>query len=232
MKIYRTEQQSQEWLDARRGKVMGSKVKGVRRQARNSDKRYQTFWDIIAEKMAIAADGENPMDRGHRVEPDALVAAGKILGLEFDNDPGMWISDLDDDMGVSPDGAEIVEEGKLPTYGAEVKSLSSGSHLRFIYEDRQAKKLEGYNPIDSVPNEEKHYFRDQVIQYFVINEKLEKMYFIFYDDRIVVDHLVTYIIEIERADIVDRIEDNTNMQFEALMQINRIVAELSKPIDE
>ena len=68
-----------------------------------------------------------------------------------------------------------------------------------------------------------------MIQYFVVNEKLEKMYFIFHDDRIVVDHLVTYIIEINRADIVDRIEDNTNMQFEALMQINRIVAELSQP---
>lgn len=228
MKIYRTEQQSQEWLDARRGKVTGSKVKGVRRQARNSDKRYQTFWDIIAEKMSIAADGEKPMDRGHRVEPDALVAAGKMLGLEFDEEPGMWISDLDDDMGVSPDGAQPVEGDALPTYAAEVKSLSSGNHLRFIYEDRLARKLEGYNPIDSVPNEDKHYFRDQVIQYFVVNEKLEKMFFILHDDRIVVDHLVTYIIEINRADILDRIEDNTNMEFEALMQINKIVAYLSE----
>lgn len=232
MKIYRTEQQSQERLDARRGKVMGSKVKGVRRQSRNSDKRYQTFWDIIGEKMAIAADGESPMDRGHRVEPDALAAAGQILGLEFDTDPGMWISDLDDDMGVSPDGAEPVEGDALPTYGGEVKSLSSGNHLRFIYEDRIARQLPDYNPIDSVPNEEKHYFRDQVIQYFVINEKLETMYFILHDDRIVVDHLVTYIITIKRSDIAHLIEDNTNMQFEALMQINKIVAELSKPIDE
>ena len=228
MKIYRTEQQSQEWLDARRGKVMGSKVKGVRRQARNSDKRYQTFWDIIAEKMSIAPDGENPMDRGHRVEPDALAAAGQILGVEFDPEPGMWISDIDDDIGVSPDGAEMVEEGQLPTFGAEVKSLSSGNHLRFIYEDRLAKKEPDYNPINSVPNEEKHYFRDQVIQYFVVNEKLEKMYFILYDDRIVVDHLVTYIIEVKRSDVAHLIEDNLNMQFEALMQINKIVAELSK----
>lgn len=228
MKIYRTEQQSQEWLDARRGKVMGSKVKGVRRQARNNDKRYQTFWDIIAEKMSIAPDGENPMDRGHRVEPDALAAAGQILGVEFDTEPGMWISDIDDDIGVSPDGAEMVEEGQLPTFGAEVKSLSSGNHLRFIYEDRVAKKEPDYNPINSVPNEEKHYFRDQVIQYFVVNEKLEKMYFILYDDRIVVDHLVTYIIEVKRSDVAHLIEDNLNMQFEALLQINKIVAELSK----
>lgn len=231
MKIYRTEQQSQEWLDARRGKVMGSKVKGVRRQARNSDKRYQTFWDIIAEKMSIAADGESPMDRGHRVEPDALAAAGTILGLEFDGDPGMWISDLDDDIGVSPDGAEVVEGDALPTYGAEIKSLSSGNHLRFVYEDRLARQEHDYNPIDSVPNEEKHYFRDQVIQYFVVNEKLETMYFILYDDRIVIDHLVTHIIVIKRADIAHLIDDNTNMQFEALMQINRIVTELSKPLD-
>ena len=230
MKIYRTEQQSQEWLDARRGKVMGSKVKGVRRQSRNSDKRYATFWEIIAEKMAIAADGEPPIDRGHRLEPEALDAASKILGLPIDNDPGMWISDLDDDIGVSPDGAEPVEAEALPTYGAEVKCLSSASHLRFIFEDRLARKQPDYNPIDSVPNEEKHYFRDQVIQYFVVNEKLQKMYFILHDDRIVLDHLVTHIIEINRSDIAHLIEDNTNMEFEALMQINRIVTELSKEV--
>ena len=227
MKIYRTEQQSQEWLDARRGKVMGSKVKGVRRQSRNSDKRYATFWEIIAEKMAIAADGEPPIERGHRLEPEALDAASKILDLPFDNDPGMWISDLDDDIGVSPDGAEPVEGDALPTYGAEVKCLSSASHLRFIFEAR-ANKKDGISPIQSVPNEEKHYFRDQVIQYFVVNEKLQKMYFILHDDRIVLEHLVTYIIEIDRADVAHLIEDNTNMEFEALMQINRIVTELSK----
>ena len=228
MKIYRTEQQSQEWLDARRGKVMGSKAKGVRRQSRDPEKRYQTFWDILAEKLAIPADGENPMDRGHRVEPDALKAASEILGLPFDDDAGMWISDLDDDIGVSPDGAEPVEGDALPTYAAEVKSLSSGNHLRFVLEDRRARKKPTYRPIDSVPNEEKHFFRDQVIQYFVVNEKLETLYFVLYDDRIVLDHLVTYIIEINRADIVDRIEDNTNMQFEALMQINKLVKELTE----
>lgn len=228
MKIYRTEQQSQEWLDARRGKVMGSKVKGVRLQSRNSDKRYATFWEVIAEKMAIAADGEPPIDRGHRLEGEALAAASKILGLEFDADPGMWISDLDDDIGVSPDGAEPVEGDALPTYGGEVKCLSSANHLRFIFEDRLAKKDDGYQAIESVPNEEKHYFRDQVLQYFVVNEKLEKMFFILHDDRIVLDHLVTYIITINRADVAHLIEDNTNMEFEALMQINKIVTMLSE----
>lgn len=228
MKIYRTEQQSQEWLDARRGKVMGSKAKGVRRQSRDPEKRYQTFWDILAEKLAIPADGENPMDRGHRVEPDALKAASEILGLPFDDDAGMWISDLDDDIGVSPDGAEPVEGDALPTYAAEVKSLSSGNHLRFVLEDRRARKKPTYRPIDSVPNEEKHFFRDQVIQYFVVNEKLETLYFVLYDDRIVLDHLVTYIITIKRDEIQHLIEDNTNMEFEALMQINKLVKELTE----
>ena len=228
MKIYRTEQQSQEWLDARRGKVMGSKVKGVRRQSRNGDKRYAQFWEVLAEKLAIAADGEPPIDRGHRVEPDALAAASKILGIPFDADAGMWISDLDDDIGVSPDGAEPVEGDALPTYAAEVKSLSSANHLRFVVEDRRARKKPDYEPIYSVPNEEKHYFRDQVLQYFVVNDKLQKVYFILYDDRIILDHLVTWIIEIDRADVAAMIEDNLNMEFEALMQINKLVKELSE----
>lgn len=228
MKIYQTEDQSQEWLDARRGKVMGSKVKGVRRQSRDPEKRYQTFWEVLAEKLAIAADGEPPIDRGHRLEPEALQAASKILGIPFDNDAGMWISDLDDDIGVTPDGAEPVEGDALPTYAAEVKCLSSASHLRFIVEDRRARKKPTYRPIDSVPNEEKHFFRDQVLQYFVVNEKLETMYFILHDDRIILDHLVTWVITIQRSEVEHLIEDNTNMEFEALMQINKLVKELSE----
>lgn len=228
MKIYQTEDQSQEWLDARRGKVMGSKVKGVRRQSRDPEKRYQTFWEVLAEKLAIAADGEPPIDRGHRLEPEALQAASKILGIPFDNDAGMWISDLDDDIGVTPDGAELVEGDALPTYAAEVKCLSSASHLRFIVEDRRARKKPTYRPIDSVPNEEKHFFRDQVLQYFVVNEKLQTMYFILHDDRIILDHLVTHIITIQRSEVEHLIEDNTNMEFEALLQINKLVKELTE----
>ena len=227
MKIYRTEQQSQEWLDARRGKVMGSKVKGVRRTSRDPLKRYQQFWEVLAEKLAIAADGEPPIERGHRLEPEALAEASKILGIPFEHDPGMWISDVDDDIGSSLDGAEPFEEGKLPTYAAEVKCLSSANHLRFIVEDRRARKQPDYQPIYSVPNEEKHYFRDQVLQPFVVNEKLETMYFILYDDRIILDHLVTWIITIRREDVADMINENLEMEFEALMQINKLVKELS-----
>lgn len=228
MKIYRTEQQSQEWLDARRGKVMGSKVKGVRRQSRDPEKRYATFWEVLAEKLAIAADGEPPIDRGHRLEPEALAAAGKILGLEFDTDPGMWISDLDDDIGVSPDGAQPVEGDDLPTYAAEAKCLSSAAHLRFIIEDRRARKKPTYRPIDSIPNEEHYFYKDQVLQYFVVNEKLETLYFVLHDDRIILDHLVTWIIEIKREDVAHLIEENTNMEFEALLQINKLVKELTE----
>ncbi len=227
MKIYRTEQQSQEWLDARRGKVMGSKVKGVRRQSRDPLKRYATFWEVLAEKLAIAPDGEPPIDRGHRLEPEAIAEASRILDLPFDDDAGMWISDVDDDIGVSPDGAQPVEGDELPTYAMEVKCLSSAAHLRFIIEDRRSKKMASYRPIDSIPNEEKYYYRDQVIQYFVVNEKLETLYFVLHDDRIILDHLVTYIITIKRDDIKHLINENMEMEFEALMQINKLVRELS-----
>lgn len=228
MRIYRTEQQSEEWLEARRGKIMGSKARGVRRQYRNSDKRYAQFWQVLAEKLSIPPDGENPMDRGHRVENNALDAAGKILNLEFDAEPGMWVSDIDDDIGVSPDGAEKVEGDTLPTFAAEVKSLDSANHLRFILNDRRARKIPDYQAIDSIPNEEKHYYRDQVLQYFVVHPGLQRLYFILHDDRIVFDHLMTYIITIERKDIEHLIKENLEMEFEALVQINKIVKELTE----
>jgi len=228
MKIYAVEQNSEAWFEERRGKITGAKAKGVRRQARNPKKRYAGFWQVLAEKLAIARDGEDPRDRGHRLEPEAIARLNKEYGLNLTNDPGMWISDVDDDIGISPDGAEEVEEGKIPTYAAEIKALDSASHIRYIYEHRQNLKHPTYNPMMSVPNDSDNNFHDQAIQYFMVNEKLETLYFVLYDDRFVHDHLVMLVLVIKREDVAELIRDQMAVQYEALTQINQLVKLLTE----
>lgn len=216
------------WLEERRGKITGAK-NNVGYQARNKTKRYAEFYTVLAEKLSIARDGEDVRDRGHRLEKEALAKLGPKLGLEFNDDAGMWVSDVDDDIAVSPDGAEpLTDAHPLPTYAAEVKALESSLHIRFILEHRQRKILPGYNPIQDVPNEERHQYRDQVLQYFVVNEALERLYFVLYDDRIVFEHLTMLVIEINRADVADLIRERMAVEYEALQQINKLVKQLSE----
>lgn len=226
MQIVRVEQNSEEWLLHRLGKITGSKAKDNRPMASNKAKRYDGFWAVLAEKIAVPADGEPPMERGHRLENVALERLAKAKSLKVDLEPGMWISDLDEDIAVSPDGAEIVDGKKLPTFGVEVKCLSSASHLKYIVADINARKKSNYNPIYSVPNENNHYYRDQVIQLFVVNEKLKKVYFVLFDDRIAFDHLVMHVIEIDRSDVEDLIAEQQDFEMDALVEINQLVAML------
>lgn len=227
MQIVRIEQNSEEWLLNRLGKITGSKAKGTRRQP-GKHKRYQGFWELLAEKVAIPADGEPPIERGHRLENEALGKLAERKSLDMDYEPGMWVSDIDEDIALSPDGAENFKEGSLPTWGAEVKCLNSASHLKYIVADIQEKKRSDYNPIYSVPNEDTHFYRDQVIQYFVANEALQKMYFALYDDRIAFDNLTLYIIEINRSDVEDLIREQQEFELDALVEANMLIKTLSE----
>jgi hypothetical protein len=182
------------------------------------------FWVMLAEKIAVAADGEPDMDRGQRLEPAALARLAAEAGIVLDMDPGVWLSDEDEDIALSPDSAE---PGDSPTYAAEAKCLNSANHLKYVIEDQRAKATEDYKAIDSIPNDAKCAFREQVIQYFVVNEKLEKLYFVLYDDRIGIDKYVFHVIVVERKDIEAEIAEQKDSQLDTLREINQLIAELA-----
>lgn len=228
MQILKVEQNSDIWLQTRMGKITGSKAKGIRPTARDRFKKYIEFFTILAEKVAEAPDGEPPRDRGHRLEPEGVKAAARMYGLEFDPESVMWISDIDEDIAVSPDGQELVKDGGLPTYAAEVKCLSSAKHLKYILQDIKARSEEDYNPIYSVPNEDQDYYRDQALQYFVVNKSLETLYYIFHDDRQAMEHLVTYVIPIKRSDVEELVKSQEDAEMDALVEMNALVAYLAK----
>lgn len=228
MQIHRIDQNTEEWLLHRLGRITGTKAKGVRPMARNKAKRYDGFWEVLAEKAAVPADGEPPIERGHRLENTAIEMLSKKVGLPFDDNPGVWVSRLDDDIMVSPDGAQPTEGDTPPTYVAEVKALSSAKHLKYIYNDYKAKQRPGYNPFDSIPGDTGANYRDQVLQSFVVNDDLQDMYFCLFDDRQELEHLTLWVIHVKRSDVQDRVEELKEIELATLVEINNILAELSE----
>ena len=63
-------QDKEEWLNARAGKITGSKLKDLIVKRGTGEKKG--FYQLIADRVAIAPDGENPMDRGTRLEEEAI----------------------------------------------------------------------------------------------------------------------------------------------------------------
>ena len=227
MQIHKLEQNSEEGLLRRLGRITGTKVNGVRPMARDKSRRYDGFWTVLAEKAAVPADGEPDMERGHRLENVALQMMSEKLGLPFDTEPGIWVSDIDDDIMVSPDGAQPVEGDQLPTYAGEVKSLSSAKHLKYIYTDHKAKQRSDYNPYYSIPNDAQNNYQDQVLQYFVVNPELEDLYFALFDDRQEMNHLVLWTIHVKRSDVQPLIDETLEMELGTLVEMNNTLAELA-----
>ena len=156
MKIQRFDNED-EWLEARLGRITGTRLKDLVRRGSG----YKIgFYEIIAERIAIPTNAENVMDRGKRLEDEALERFAKETKKKVSNDLVIWHRDDDESIAVSPDGSV----GKTETI--ECKCLSSARHL----EAWITKEI----PAD---------YEMQALQYFIVNEKLKTLYFVFYDPR-------------------------------------------------
>lgn len=205
------------WLELRRGVVTGTKAKAVAPPKRGNGTPQGVF-ELLAEKVAIAKDGEPERDRGLRLEQEAIVLTRDKLNLNLNLDPGMWLS-KDGKLGVSPDAAENV---KKPTYAVEAKCLDSKNHLQAIINDYEAKYQDDYNPLNSLRISTSD-FAPQVVQYFVVNPDLQIVYFTLYDDRIALDNIVHYVIEIERKDIIKLVEEQELYERAAVNQVETMI---------
>jgi len=146
------------WLEARRGKITGTRLKDLVNKRGGAPK--MGFYELIAERIAIPASDEGVMDRGKRLEDEAIEKFSEQTDKRVDNELVIWYRDDDENIAISPDGSI----GK--TEAVEVKCLSSARHLEAFITKQ-------------IPSE----FEYQVLQYFIVNDKLKKLYFIFYDPR-------------------------------------------------
>lgn len=219
MKIIKVSQSKnrQQWLDERRGVIMSTKAKGVQ-PLKHGNGTPQGIFELLAENVAIAKDGEPEKDRGLRLENEGLKLTAKKYKLNLNLDPGMWLSD-DGKLGVSPDAAE---DNKKPTYAAENKSLDSKNHLQAIINDWTARKLPNYNPLGSLRISKEDYTA-QVIQYFIIDPDLQILYFGLYDDRIALENVMHYVIVIKREHVAEYIDGQELYERDALVKVSKMI---------
>lgn len=223
MKRLPIQQNTQEWLDFKWGKVSGSNSKKAYPLSRGSDRTAPIVWHVLAGMVTIPPSGEKPMDRGHRIENEALEYYEKAHNATINKDCGIWVSEENERMMFSPDGDDGKDE---PEHSYEVKALSSEKHLKIIFKDLYAQERDGenYNPIDSLPNDYSEYYQDQAIDAFVINDKLKVHTVIFYDDRVAREELVMHVIEIRREQIQDRIDALKQHQKDAIESAQKALA--------
>ena len=73
MKKYNTEQRSPEWEQLRKTHITGTALKGIMGTPRA---RQEAIYEVIADRLTVGVESdeeyENPMERGTRLEPDAL----------------------------------------------------------------------------------------------------------------------------------------------------------------
>lgn len=199
------------------------------------------FWKFLAETMAEQPDGENPMERGHRLEPENIQLTIQQLGYKQEDcitDCGIWESDEDPRIACSPDAYQASDN---PTWAIECKSLGSAYHLQavipwMVHSQRirqreipgnladaaaqvlppTATSLTATN-MDFIPDA----YKAQVLQYFVVCDTLETLYFSMYDPRVYGDarHQV---IPINRGSIQPLIAEHKRKQLNTLHIIDTL----------
>jgi len=198
MKVLKFEDK-ETWLNARLGKITGSRLKDVI-VLRGSEPKM-AFYELIAERLAVP-DDENPMDRGMRLEPEAIERFAKETGKKVDTSLVIWAREDNENIAISPDGVM----GK--TEAVEAKCLSSARHIEAYLKHKIPKDLEM-----------------QTVQYFIVNDDLKKLHVVFYDPRMPAKDYFTLVVE--RKDIEDKIEVYLADQVRTLEEVEVVVVKLS-----
>jgi len=224
MKIIKISQSGdrENWLELRKGVVTSTKAKNVKPLSRGTS-LPTGIYELLAEKIAISKDGEPERDRGLRLENEALLLTQEKYNLDFEFDAGMWFSD-DMKLAVSPDASEVSEN---PTYAGEAKCLDTKNHLQAILNDWEAKKQPGYSPLGSLKIGTSD-FTAQVIQYFVVNQDLEALYFTLYDDRVALDNVTHYVIVIKREHVQEYVDGQEAYERDALKRVYEMIKTLNE----
>lgn len=189
-----------EWLDARRGKITGSRLKDI--VAKRGYGRKLAFYELIAERVGLPGDDEDPMDRGTRLEPEAVERFISQTGKKVDTSLIIWSRDDNEGIAVSPDGVI----GK--TAALECKCLSSAKHIEAFV-------------TQSIPDE----YQMQITQYFIVNDALKTLYMAFYDPRIPIKDF--FYLTITRKQMEVEIDTYLEYQRQTLSEVDDIVTQLT-----
>jgi len=187
------------WLEARRGKITGTRLKGLINK--RGGKPKIGYYELIAERVAIPHNGESYMDRGHRLEDDAIARFEKETGKKVNSDLVIWQRDDNEYIAISPDGYIGKKEA------LECKCLSSPRHIEALLTNK-------------VPSE----YEEQTLQYFIVNDALTTLYLVFYDPSMPKGF---FYLTIKRKDVKDKVEEYLELERKLLSEIDEIEKQLT-----
>lgn len=145
--------------------------------------KKMAVYQLIADRMAMPPEAyQDPRDYGHENEAAAIAALSEKTDIEFNTDLVMWISEEDEHMAFSPDGYTTDE-----VKAAEAKCLEAKKHIKVLIENR-------------IPDD----YYEQSIQPFIVNPKLEELYFAFYNKYVTARPL--HVITVKREDVATDIQ--------------------------
>lgn len=191
----------EDWFEGRKGKFTGSKLKNIVVKRGTGEKIG--FYETIAERIAENPDDENAMERGIRLEDEAVQKFTEKTGKQVDTSLVIWEREDRPDIAISPDGFIGKNEA------LEIKCLSSAKHI------------EAYLT-QTIPEE----YEFQKLQYFIVNEELETLYFALYDPRMP-EHLQLHYFIVKRDEVKEDVDYYLAYQKEKLEKIDQIINQLT-----
>lgn len=202
MKILDIQQGTQEWSAQRRGRITGTKLKRVMGTPFG---QAELIAELIAETGTEQSKEIKPtleMERGTAEESFALQSFQAKTGKKVEH-VGMLISSTHDWLGVSPDGVIKDGNGKI-TEVVEVKSPDSKKLILYKMMNMIPEMVipSAKRNIRGVPSD----YIWQVVHNFIVNEDLERLHFVVYDERFIQSDTKLYTVIVERGMITDLIE--------------------------
>lgn len=197
------QQGTEAWHQIRKGKITGTTLKAIMGTPKA---RQEAKYEIIAERLTIGVDMdyENPMDRGHRLESEALAAFEFETGKKIET-TGYIEQDDNSLIGYSPDALVMNTNDEEDV---EVKCPLGKNYVKMWL-------------TNEVPEE--YYW--QMVQGFAVNPVLKKRWFVGYNPDISLHPL--HIIEVKRDDVENDIETAIEKQNIFLLEVE---SELEKII--
>lgn len=203
MKKHQVDQKSDEWFHLRKGKVTGTDLKSIMGTPKA---RQEAIYEIIAQRLTVGIENdlnyENAMDRGNRLEPEAIAMFEFETGKKVER-IGLCEDDDNPLIANSPDGLIGKHEA------IEVKCMGGKNHIKMWL-------------TNEIPDE----YEWQVVQYFIVNKDLQKLYFVGYNPDIPSHAL--HIIEVKREDIAEQIQEAEYKQSKFLDEVDTILETLIK----
>lgn len=149
-------------------------------------------------------DAMAAMRRGTRLEKEAVERFRKETGKKVDDSLVGWERDDDSRIAISPDGVI----GK--SAAIEVKCLSAARHIEAFLTKQ-------------IPKE----YQPQKTQYFVTNDSLRSLFWVFYDPRFP-EGLDFFFFEVKRKDVKDEVAEYLQQERETLKWVREKVNELTQ----